>query len=72
MGVIAIVVPLYLYEKALKSIDYLEDRMFKIEERVKHLEDRDEQLKTEIEKDIHEHVQKLVDQIHLLENKINQ
>lgn len=75
-------IPAYLMDKALASrIKKLEEQMVDVTEWIHILNDQykkmeekikknKETIETEIGKDVHEHVRKLVEQIHALENEI--
>ncbi|UCE38389.1 MAG: hypothetical protein JSW00_03950 [Thermoplasmata archaeon] len=64
-------IPAYLMDQPLaKRIKHLEEKMEDVFDWINNLEIQNKKLKQEIEKDVHEHVKKLVDQIHTLENEI--
>jgi len=71
IGVIAMALPAAIVDSAARDrLSQLEVRVKNLEEWVIHLETQNNELKEEIEKDVHEHVKKLVDQIHTLENEL--
>jgi uncharacterized coiled-coil protein SlyX len=65
------VIPAAIMDSAInKRIDQLEITVAKLEGRVTQLEITHENLKQEIDKDVHKHVKTLVNQIQTLENEI--
>jgi len=70
-GVIAMALPAAIVDSAARDrLGQLEIRVKNLEEWVTILDNQNKKLETEIKKDIHEHVRKLVNQIQTLENEI--
>ncbi|UCE73411.1 MAG: hypothetical protein JSV56_10325 [Methanomassiliicoccales archaeon] len=68
---IALAIPAAIMDSKLKKyIDEIGLIVAKLEVRVTDLENQNKELKTVIEKDVHEHVRKLVSQIQTLETEI--
>ncbi len=64
-------IPAAVMDAALASrIKNLEEKMIEVTDWINILNDQYKDLKQEIEKDVHEHVKKLVEQIHTLEIEI--
>ena len=64
-------IPAYLMDQSLaKRIKTLEEQMVDVTEWIHILNDQFKKIEAEIEKDVHEHVKALVNQVHTLENEI--
>ena len=64
-------IPAAIVDSAARSrLGQLEIRVKNLEEWITILDSQNKELKEEIEKDVHEHVKKLVDQIQKLETEI--
>jgi septal ring factor EnvC (AmiA/AmiB activator) len=71
IGVIALAIPAAIVDAAARSrLSQLETRVKELEEWITILNDQNKKLKEEINKDVHEHVRKLVSQIQTLETEI--